>query len=159
MPVTIRSAVLDDVPALLAMEREAMRAAHWTEEQYARRVEAGVVLVGEEAGSVGFICAKAVAGDWEIENIVVRAEVRRRGIADALLREFLRRVPNQTGAAVWLEVRESNQPARRLYEKHGFREMGRRRAYYREPEEDAVQYELRLESGRNTRLSASLAMP
>ncbi len=35
---------------------------------------------------------------------------------------------------------ESNQAARRLYEKHGFQEAGRRRAYYRNPEEDAVLY-------------------
>ena len=146
MPVSIRFAVLDDVPALLAIKQEAASAAHWTREQYARLVESGIVLVAEEAGNIsGFVCAKAVAGDWEIENMVVAKQGRRRGIGSGLLDELLRGVRNQAGAAVWLEVRESNQPARRLYEKHGFRETGRRPRYYGDPVEDAVLYEFRFE--------------
>jgi ribosomal-protein-alanine N-acetyltransferase len=146
MPVTIRSAVLDDVPALLAIEQEAASAAHWTPEQYASLVESGIVLVAEEGGNIsGFVCAKIVAGDWEIENMVVAEQARRRAVGGGLLDELLRRARNQAGGAVWLEVRESNQPARRLYEKHGFRVTGRRREYYREPVEDAVLYEFRLE--------------
>lgn len=149
MPVTIRSAVLDDVPALLAIEQEAASAAHWTREQYAGLVESGIVLVAEEGGNIsGFVCAKIVAGDWEIENMVVAEQARRRGVGSGLLDELLRGAGNQAAATVWLEVRESNQPARRLYEKHRFREAGRRRGYYREPVEDAVLYELRLESSR-----------
>ncbi len=146
MPVSIRFAVLDDVPALLAIEQEAASAAHWTREQYAGLVESGIVLLAEEAGNIsGFVCAKAVAGNWEIENMVVAKKGRWRGIGSGLLDELLRRVRNQAGAAVWLEVRESNQPARRLYEKHGFRETGRRRRYYGDPVEDAVLYEFRFD--------------
>ena len=147
MPVTIRSAVLDDVPVLLAIEQQAASAAHWTREQYARQVESGIVLVGEGAGNIsGFVCAKIVAGNWEIENMVVAEQARRRGIGDALLEELLRRARSDEGCAVWLDVRESNQGARGLYEKHGFRETGRRRGYYRDPVEDAVLYELRFET-------------
>jgi ribosomal-protein-alanine N-acetyltransferase len=146
MPVTIRSAVLNDVPALLAIEQEAASAAHWTREQYAGLVESGIVLVAEDGGNIsGFVCAKAVAGDWEIENMVVAKQGRRRGIGSGLLDELLRRVRNQAGAAVWLEVRESNQPARRLYEKHSFRETGCRRRYYGDPVEDAVVYDFRFD--------------
>ena len=146
MPVTIRSAVLDDVPALLAIEREAASAAHWTREQYGRLVETGIVLVAEDGGNIsGFLCAKHVAGDWEIENMVVAKQGRRRGLGGALLDELLRRARNDGGAAVWLEVRESNHPARRLYEKHGFRETGRRGGYYRDPVEDAVLHEFRFD--------------
>ena len=54
---------------------------------------------------------------------------------------------SQSGTAIWLEVRESNHPARRFYEKHSFLEAGRRRAYYRNPEEDAVLYRLDLADG------------
>src|ERR1700704_6644595 len=82
MPVTIRSAVLDDVPAFLAIEQEAASAAHWTREQYERLLESGIVLVAEDGGNIsGFACAKKVAGVWEIENIVVAKNSRRRGIA------------------------------------------------------------------------------
>ncbi|MFY9559636.1 MAG: ribosomal protein S18-alanine N-acetyltransferase [Terriglobales bacterium] len=145
MPVTIRSAGLDDVPAILALEREAASASHWTPEQYTRLVEGGLVLVAEAETKVsGFVCAQVLAEEWEIENVVVAAQARRRGIADALLRELLGHIRSQAGETVWLEVRESNQPARRLYEKHGFREAGRRRGYYQEPVEDAVLYEWRV---------------
>ena len=144
--MTIRSAVLDDLPALLAIEQEAASAAHWTREQYAHLVESGIVLVVEEEtrNISGFVCAKNVAGDWEIENIVVAKDARRRGVGEGLLRELLHRARSDSSAAVWLEVRESNQDARRLYQKHGFHETGRRRGYYREPVEDAVLYEIRL---------------
>jgi [ribosomal protein S18]-alanine N-acetyltransferase len=144
MPVTIRSAVLGDVPALLAIERETANAAHWTEVQYERRAADGLILAAEAGGRIcGFVCAREVADVWEIENVVVAEQNRRSGVADSLLRELLRRVREHGGDAIWLEVRESNHPARRLYEKHGFRETGRRREYYRDPIEDAVLYEFR----------------
>ena len=144
MPVAIRSAALTDVPAILAIEQQAPRAAHWTPEQYSKLVGGGVVLVAEEAGQLcGFICAKAVASEWEVENVVVAAAFVRRGMANELVRNLIQRAENEAASAILLEVRESNLPARRLYEKHGFREVGRRRGYYRDPVEDAILYALR----------------
>jgi len=146
MPLAIRSARLNDVPALLAIERQSPGAAHWTSEQYHKLVGSGVVLVAEEAGrSCGFVCAQAAAGVWEIENVVVDAGLLRRGIASELVHELIQRVQNEAAPAILLEVRESNLPARRLYEKHGFLVVGRRRAYYRNPVEDAILYALRFE--------------
>jgi len=146
MPVAIRSARLNDAPALLAIERRAPCAAHWTSEQYHKLVSSGVVLVAEEASRLcGFVCAQAAAGVWEIENVVVDAGFLRHGIASELVHELIQRAQNEAAPAILLEVRESNLPARGLYEKHGFREVGRRRAYYRDPEEDAILYALRFE--------------
>ena len=150
MPVAIRSAALNDVSAILAIEQQAPGAAHWTAEQYKKLVGSGVVLVAEEAAEeadqlCGFVCAKAVAGEWEIENVVVAAAFLRRGIANELVRELIQRAENEAASAILLEVRESNLPARRLYEKHGFREVGRRRGYYRDPVEDAILYVLRFD--------------
>ena len=150
MPVAIRSAALNDVPAILAIEQQALGAAHWTAEQYQELVGSGVVLVAkdaaEEAGQLcGFVCAKAVAGDWEIENVVVAAAFVRRGIANELLRNLIQRAAGEAASAILLEVRELNLPARRLYGKHGFREVGRRRGYYRDPMEDAILYALRFD--------------
>jgi ribosomal-protein-alanine N-acetyltransferase len=146
MPATIRPAALNDVPAILAIERQAPDAAHWTVEQYKKLVGSGVVLVAEEAGKLcGFVCAKAVAGEWEMENVVVAAEFLRRGIANQLVRELIQRAASEAASAILLEVRESNLPARRLYKKHGFREVGRRRVYYRNPMEDAILYALRFD--------------
>lgn len=146
MPAAIRSAVLNDVPAILAIEQQAPGAAHWTREQYNQLVSSGVVLVAEEAGELcGFVCARAVAGEWEIENVVVAAGFLRRGIADELMRAMIQRAKTEAASALLLEVRESNLAARGLYEKRGFREVGRRRTYYKDPAEDAILYTLRLE--------------
>ena len=143
MPATIRSAAPDDATALLAIEQESATTAHWTRDQYASCFADRSFLVAEENGSIfGFLCARVVAREWEIENIVVVEGARRRGIANRLLEELLRRVRSRSGTAIWLEVRESNHPARRFYEKHGFLEAGRRSAYYRNPEEDALLYQL-----------------
>jgi ribosomal-protein-alanine N-acetyltransferase len=146
MPVAIHSAALHDVPAILALEQRAPSAAHWTSQQYQKLVGSGVVLVAEEAGTVcGFVCAQAVAREWEIENVAVAAEFLRRGIADQLVRVLIQRAQSEAASALLLEVRESNLPARGLYEKHGFRQVGRRRAYYRYPVEDAILYALRFD--------------
>jgi ribosomal-protein-alanine N-acetyltransferase len=144
MPIAIRAAALSDVPAMLALEQQTPVAAHWTSEQYRKLVAAGVALVAEEASKlVGFICAQPVAGEWEIENIAVAAGCLRRGIASGLLQELIQHARGRAASAILLEVRESNLPARRLYKKHEFREVGRRRAYYADPAEDAILYALR----------------
>ena len=146
MPLAIRSAALNDVSAILSIEQQAPGAAHWRADQYNKLFDSGIILVAEETGKLcGFVCAQAVAGEWEIENVVVAAEFLRRGIAQELVRTLIQLAQHEAASAVLLEVRESNLPARRLYEKHGFREVGRRRMYYRDPAEDAILYALRFD--------------
>ena len=87
---------------------------------------------------VGFIVARDAAGEWEIENIAVTADARRRGLGSHLMGEFLHHVRSSGGIQVFLEVRESNNAARALYEKWAFVEAGRRTGYYDEPPEDAL---------------------
>jgi ribosomal-protein-alanine N-acetyltransferase len=143
MSIAIRSAALHDVPVIVAIEQQAPSASHWTPERYNELVRDAVVLVAEQAGQLcGFICATGVAGEWEIENVVVAAESLRRGIANELVRELMERAESEGASAILLEVRESNLPARSLYEKHDFSEVGRRRLYYRDPVEDAILYAL-----------------
>lgn len=142
----IRSAAFDDVPGILAIERQAPNAAHWTPEQYNKSVEGGVVLVAEMWGQVcGFVSANAVAGEWEIENLVVAGEFLRRGVANELMRGLIQRAQDGFASAILLEVRESNVAARRLYRKYGFQDVGRRRSYYNHPPEDSILYALRFD--------------
>ncbi|MGB9071973.1 MAG: ribosomal protein S18-alanine N-acetyltransferase [Terriglobales bacterium] len=145
MSVILRSATLDNLPAMIAIEQRAPTAAHWTAGQYERLLENGFVWVAEQEGEIcGFVCAKVVAGEWEIENVVVAQEFQRRGVADRLMGALIREAQKEAGTKILLEVRESNLPARRLYEKRGFAKVGRRRSYYQHPVEDAVLYELRM---------------
>jgi [ribosomal protein S18]-alanine N-acetyltransferase len=139
--MSIRPATLDDVPAILALEQAAPSAAHWSSEQYKCRVHDGYIFVAERSGKIGgFLCARVVRDEWEIENVMVDQEIRRHGVGAELMRALLEKWEQRAGTTVLLEVRESNLPARALYTKYGLSEVGRRRAYYREPIEDAVLY-------------------
>jgi ribosomal-protein-alanine N-acetyltransferase len=87
---------------------------------------------------LGFVVASLVAGEAELESIAVAAEAQGRGTGGQLLSQLLTAVRERMVARVNLEVRASNQPALRLYARHGFRKAGRRAGYYADPAEDAV---------------------
>lgn len=145
MPIAIRSATLDDVPAIRAIERQSTSASHWSTEQYEKLLQNGTVLVAEQAGTLcGFISAQAAAGEWEIENVVIARDFLRQGVASGLVREIIGCARHKNASTVLLEVRESNRAARSLYQKLNFLEVGRRTKYYREPQEDAVLYAIGL---------------
>jgi len=125
----------------MAVERASDSAAHWSRELYDKAVgqAARVVLVVEEDGRMrGFIVAHCIGEEWEIENVVVAATERRKGVGAELLRELLRQAQAAGARRVMLEVRESNAPAVVLYKKAGFSEVGRRKSYYTNPLEDAL---------------------
>jgi [ribosomal protein S18]-alanine N-acetyltransferase len=91
-----------------------------------------------ESAVAGYVVAWFVADEGEIANLAVGHPTRRRGIGAALLDAALDEGRRRGAAAIYLEVRESNTAARALYERRDFREVGRRRKYYRQPAEDAV---------------------
>lgn len=92
--------------------------------------------VAEDEGSVvGFLASRQIApGEREILFIAVDPAQRRRGIAGTLLQHELASRPGEW----FLEVRESNFPAIRLYESMGFQPVGRRQDYYPDPCESAI---------------------
>lgn len=140
-PLPIRSATLPDLPAILCIEEQAPTASHWTANQYRSLIHQGVLLVAERANKIcGFIAAQTLAGDWEIENVVVGKEYLRQGIASELVHEIMKRASVANAPQVILEVRESNHAARTLYEKMGFRQQGVRQGYYQDPPEAALLY-------------------
>jgi len=141
----IRRAAPDDIDPMLALERESATAAHWSESQYrdlfsgTSEPSARAVWVAEESTKIlGFLVAAHLGEEWELENVVVSPAARRSGIAKALLEALLAEAAKTNNASVFLEVRESNLPARALYEKAGFRITGRRKSYYSNPQEDAI---------------------
>lgn len=91
-----------------------------------------------DGGVAGYVIARHVAYEGEILNLGVHPERRRAGVARALVEHVLRALGALGVESVYLEVRESNAAARRLYQGLGFREVGRRRGYYRRPMEDAL---------------------
>lgn len=150
--MNIRLALPGDVPALVELERRAATAAHWTEQDYQRLFEPGgrrVALVLAEEGKVsGFVVGRDLGEEWEIENVAVAGPARRRGLGTRLVGELLDHARARGARSVYLEVRESNRAARALYEKWAFAESGRRKAYYHQPDEDALVYRLTFSTGR-----------
>jgi [ribosomal protein S18]-alanine N-acetyltransferase len=145
--VTIRPAKPADIPRIIEIERSAVTAAHWREADYAAMFEGKtakrVVLVAEERKNVlGFVVAQVMTDEWEIENVVVAPEARRRRLASRIIERVLDQAMARGAISVMLEVRESNHAARALYASAGFAEVGRRSKYYAGPEEDAVLYRL-----------------
>jgi ribosomal-protein-alanine N-acetyltransferase len=144
----IRTATAADIPSLLAIESQAATAAHWTVDTYTHLLERDsprLVLVLEESGSIqAFIVVFCASPEWEIENVAVSDEARHRGLGSCLVSDLLERACASGTETVFLEVREANTAARRLYEKWAFSESGRRPRYYSNPPEDAILYRLDL---------------
>ena len=95
---------------------------------------------------LGFLVARRVVSEWELENIVVAPEVRRKGCGQRLLDALLVHAANTNSDSIFLEVRESNAAARALYHRAGFRQTGQRKSYYTNPAEDAILYVRKLSS-------------
>lgn len=153
-PVKLRRATYADSPNMRQLEQQSETAAHWGAAEYgalfAADAPARIAFIAadefEGAVIVGFIVARCLSDEWEIENVVVEEEHRKRGVGSSLVRGLLVEAGKAGVASVILEVRESNLPALRLYESIGFKLEGRRKNYYPDPEEDAVLYRFLLQA-------------
>lgn len=112
----------------------------WTRGQLAEclRGELEVLVATRDHAVVGYAVAHRAADEAEILNLGVAPQARRAGVGRALVRAIIARVARAGARTVYLEVRESNVAARRLYASEGFAAAGRRAGYYRRPAEDAI---------------------
>ena len=86
----------------------------------------------------GYVVAWMVVDEAEIANLAVADDARGTGIGARLLDHAIDAARGRKSRVVFLEVRESNAPARALYASRGFEVAGRRAKYYRKPVEDAL---------------------
>lgn len=101
--------------------------------------ENAVFYVAEAEGQVVGYCGLYFAADeGEITNVAVMPDWRGCGIADQILEAVFEDAKEKQLSQIFLEVRASNIPAQKLYEKHGFTSCGIRKNFYREPKEDAI---------------------
>jgi polysaccharide biosynthesis protein PslH len=130
--VQIRTAKESDVPEITAIQQTAPESSHWQSSDYLV-FDCKVALW--EGKIAGFLVSRSVADkEREILNIAIHPDFRRLHIATELLRAELFR----WRGAHFLEVRESNAAARRLYESLGFQAVGERPAYYDNPSETGI---------------------
>lgn len=139
MEITVRKLREEDIPRLAEIEAEAF-SMPWTARDFKNLLSYSyccyVVAVadGQVAGCAGFSNACGVAN---IDNVVVAAEFRGKGIARRMLQELIAAGEAEQVEAFTLEVRVSNAAAIHIYEKLGFVSEGIRPGFYEKPTEDA----------------------
>lgn len=139
-PFRIRPATSADAPALATVERRCF-SDPWSEHSFREALGASWTfgLVAEiPRGTVGYLIGREAGGVGEVLNLAVAPDYRRRGLARGLLDAGLATMRRRGVSEVFLEVRESNITAQALYLAYGFRPVGQRNDYYRNPREDAL---------------------
>jgi [ribosomal protein S18]-alanine N-acetyltransferase len=139
--LTVRRLEPRDLEAVITLEDVALPwATSWTPDSYLPAPESGMAAwVAERAGSIaGFALARYVGGEMELLNLAVAETARRMGVGRALVRATLDEGAARGARQAFLEVRDSNTGARAFYETLGFTQVGRRKAYYQAPVEDAL---------------------
>ncbi|MGM9538420.1 MAG: ribosomal protein S18-alanine N-acetyltransferase [Candidatus Onthomonas sp.] len=142
-PIPYRLVPMDRalVPQIAELERQSF-SLPWTEQMLYDELDSlnssCIVAVDRDRRVLGYASLTVVMDEGYINNIAVRKEFRRQGLASDLLGVFFRFAQAQNLAFLTLEVRDSNLAARNLYRKFGFQDVGRRKNYYDKPTEDAI---------------------
>ncbi|MBU4120923.1 MAG: ribosomal protein S18-alanine N-acetyltransferase [Proteobacteria bacterium] len=133
-----------DLREIVAIERDSFLTP-WSENIFRNEMTCPIsrMLVGRSCHLqkrlvAAYLVYWSVEDEIHIHNIAVRPELRRNGIATRMLEEALRRSRREDARRVTLEVRRSNLPAQRMYEKFGFSVKGVRPGYYSDTREDAL---------------------
>ena len=130
----------DLLPGVLELERVCF-SLPWSREAFLPELPdpaccwLAALLDGRLAGYAGM---RTVLDEGYISNVAVAPDCRRQGIGEALVRALIKEGQRRQLLFLTLEVRAGNAPARRLYERLGFREVGLRPGYYERPREDAL---------------------
>ncbi|HEY1902880.1 MAG TPA: ribosomal protein S18-alanine N-acetyltransferase [Terracidiphilus sp.] len=144
-----------DLERVLKIAGNLRQAPQWPASAYLKALDCEnaprrIALVAAEAESntlAGFLVARVLGPEAELETIAVAAEGQRQGVGGRLLRALVEELRTERVSELILEVRDSNDAALVFYRAHGFEETGRRFRYYADPEEDAILMRLRMESG------------
>lgn len=138
--VRIRPLVEDDLDRVMEIENVAF-STPWKELTFRgllRRTDTDLVAAERDGRLVGYAVCWTVVDQSELGNVAVAPEARGCGVGRALVEAVLERIRARGSRECYLEVRESNLVAQGLYHDLGFQVVGRRRAYYALPTEDAL---------------------
>jgi ribosomal-protein-alanine acetyltransferase len=137
----VRSMSTSDMETAAEILRQSPGSAKWSQDALENSLENRdtLALVAEhQTEIIGLIIGAKVGDEAEIFNLAVKDSHRRRGVGKQLVENILEEWSKFNLSRVFLEVRESNAAAIELYDGLGFRRVGRRLKYYRDPEEDAL---------------------
>ena len=136
----IRKMTAREVPRVAELEKNCF-SQPWSEKSVAGELDNPLALwlVAMEGDRLaGYVGSQTVMDETDMMNLAVGSEFRRQGVGEALVNALTASLKELGSRCLTLEVRDSNEAARALYGKLGFREIGRRRGYYRDPREDAL---------------------
>jgi ribosomal-protein-alanine N-acetyltransferase len=127
----IRRMLLSDLDAVVAIEREVFLFP-WTRGNFNDSINSGYhCLVLDLNGHLfGYGVMTIGAEEAHLLTLSIAAAFQRKGWGEQLLRHFIQIAREQRARSMFLDVRESNHAAARLYERMGFRQVGKRRDYY-----------------------------
>lgn len=141
-----------DLPGIWAIEQTLLGS--WSYGQLQAEVAIGhgwqLVAKAPDGQVCGYLFASTVIDEAEIRKIAVAAACRRQGVAQLLLTTACRQLLQQKVANCFLELRASNLPALRLYQKNNFQIVGLRKSYYTLPSEDAMMLKLSFNKTKET---------
>ena len=130
----------DHVAQVAQLEKECFHDP-WSENAVASELKnpLSLWLVAVDGQKVaGYVGSQSVMGEADMMNIAVSSDYRRSGIAQELVERLVALLREKDVYSLTLEVRASNEPAKALYSKLGFNQVGRRPNYYRNPKEEAL---------------------
>ena len=136
----IRKMTEEDVAAVAALEKENF-SRPWSYDAFYKTLsdENYIVIIAKEADALLGYCVLLCTGEEaDITNVCTATTARGKGVATEMLTALMEEGCDRGVTEFFLEVRESNTPARSLYTKLGFEEIGMRKNYYEEPREHAV---------------------
>ena len=128
------------VVSVAAIEKECFGVDAWSEKSVASELtnQLSLWLVAVDGDRVaGYVGSQTVCDETDMMNVAVTADYRRQGLGEKLVLALVEELKAINSKCLTLEVRDSNTPARTLYEKLGFQQIGLRKNYYRNPKEDA----------------------
>jgi ribosomal-protein-alanine N-acetyltransferase len=141
----VRAGVVGDLAGVVALERAAVEAPHWAEDEYAAALDGGkdyvrrcLFVAESEIGLIGFAVGKVVVDVAELESVAVDLAARREGVGRTLCEAVIEWCRREGATAVELEVRAASVGAIGLYQRLGFVSVGQRPEYYRGPVDDAA---------------------
>ena len=131
----------EHVAQVAQLERICFGSAAWSENSVKSELnnDLALWLVAEAEGKVlGYVGSQTVMDETDMMNVAVDPDFRGQGVAVGLIDSLIRELKSIGSKSLTLEVRASNEPAKKLYEKLGFTQAGLRKNYYRNPREDAL---------------------
>lgn len=112
----------------------------WSEDAFLKELDdknkITLITLSKDNKLIGFVNAWVVLDEVSINNIAVDKNFQRQGVATSLLKALNERVKDLS--FITLEVRKSNTQAIKLYEKNGYKRVGERKNFYRDPTEPAI---------------------